>query len=55
MLGERTQGVAWWCDYEELVLGPFFVHSAYHVAHELTNQQHVALLFHCFVILLGHR
>jgi len=47
MLGGRTQGVTWWCEHEELVLGPFFVLSAYHVAQELTNQQHVALLFHC--------
>ena len=47
MLGGRAQGVTWWCEHEALVLGPFFGLSAYHVAHELTNQQQVALLFNC--------
>jgi len=56
MLGGRRRRVPKRCGHGDLVLGPFFVLSAYEylVAHELTNQQHVALPFHCFSRLFVH-
>ena len=54
VLGGRTQRVPKRCGHGDMVLGPFFVLSAYLVAHELTNQQHAALPFHSFGSLFVH-